>query len=112
MRQLKIYIDDYSGRKAQAFVVNVFKPVNSCHLIIEVYTPNNEYIGCDIKILGDKSNEISTFNLVGGIITAVKDSPYKIISDILNVDYFIMDNTVNPVEGEIIKGNITLYNCK
>ena len=108
MRQLKIYIDDYAGKKAQAFVVNVFKPVNSYHLIVEVYTPNNEYIGCDIKILRDKSNEISTLNLVGGIITAVENSPYKIISDVLNIDYFIMDNTANPVEGEIFKGNITL----
>lgn len=108
MRQFKIYIDDYAGRKARAFVVNVFKPVNSYHLIVEVYTPNNEYIGCDIKILRDKSNEISTFNLVSGIITAVKDSPYKIISNTVNIDYFIMDNTVNTVEAEILKGTITL----
>lgn len=108
MRQLKIYIDDYAGRKAQAFVVNVFKPVNSCHLIIEVYTPNNEYIGCDIKILEDKSNEILTIKLLGGIIKAVEDSPYKIISNVLNIDYFIMDNTFSPVEAEILKGNITL----
>lgn len=108
MRQLKIYINDFAGKKSQAFVVNVFKPVNSPHFIVEVYTPKNEYIGCSIKILRDKSNEISTLNLVGSIITAVKNSPYRIISDVLNMDYFIMDNTVNPVEGEIFKGNITL----
>lgn len=108
MKQLKIYIDDYAGRKAQAFVVNVFKPVNSYHLIVEVYTPNNEYIGCDISLLRDKSNEISTFRLVSSIKNAVKNSPYKIISDMSNFDYFIMDNTVNPVEGTILKGNLTL----
>lgn len=108
MRQLKIYIDDYAGRKAQAFVVNVFKPVNSSHFIVEVYTPNNVYIGCDISILRDKSNEITTFRLVSSIKNAVKNSPYKIISDMTNFDYFIMDNTANPVEGEIFKGNITL----
>ena len=55
-----------------------------------------------------KSNEISTFKLVCGIMTAVKDSPYKIISNTINIDYLIMDNTVNPVEGERLNGKITL----
>ena len=105
MKQLKIYINDYAAKKSKAFVVNVFKVANSEYLIVEVYTLNNDYIGCFIKLLDDKSNEISTFKLVCCVMAAVKDSPYKIISNSLNIDYFIMDNTV---ESEISKGKITL----
>ena len=108
MKQLKIYIDDYNGRKSHAFLVNAIKCVNSEYLIIEVYTLNNNYIGCYIKLLDNKSNEISTFSLVSGVMIAVRNSPYEILSNTININYFIMENTFAPCENEIIKGKITL----